>query len=128
MAEIQFNVDAALAKLEALVSTHGPQAIDMAAQVVRINALNELSCVPVAGVLALAAGYGMRWCYRRAKAATDTYDDDFGWWIGFCIAGILALFTLALCLDALCDVWAWVALFNPKLALAHEIMQRLGGH
>ena len=47
---------------------------------------------------------------------------EMGWTAGMCI-GVFTSGTLAVCgIWALFDVWNWVAIFNPQLALAHRVL------
>ena len=121
---IQFNVDAALAKLGELVTKHGPQAVDLAASVVQVEAVNDLLGFPGWIATMLFFLWGARLAQRKAGA--DRYDES-AW--GFVI--VLAFGAAGLCfiaaLTALLNVWSWVALFNPKLALAHHILSKLTG-
>jgi len=126
--DVQFNVDAALAKLEALVAAHGPQAVDVAAHVAQINALNTLAELPGYGLLAGVGAYSARWCFRRAdRRDPDGYrdEDQIFWLIPAGLTAVASFFMLGAAVTALFDVWAWVALFNPKLALAHQILAKL---
>lgn len=128
MADIQLNIDAALAKLGDLVAKHGPDAINLAAQVVQVNAIDTL----VSGLGYAAMGgalfMGARFSLRRLRAMESAYDDGvIGWGLTFGSTSaatlLLAYFTLA----HLTNVWAWVGLFNPKLALAHDVLAKLTG-
>lgn len=129
-AEIQFNVDAALAKLGELVAKHGPDAVNLAAQVVQINAVQTLLTGAASAVILGVAVKAFGFFARRQQAAYA--EDDIGlpmigWLLvllGDLIAGGIAT---AYTLGDLLDVWAWVALFNPKLALAHEVLAKLTG-
>lgn len=128
MAEIQFNVDQALAKLGDLVAKHGPDAVNAAAEVQQINGINTLvgglGYAAFGGVAILLAKY----CLRRLSGVEDPYDTgSVGWGAGTAATSALALIMAYATLAALLDVWAWVALFNPKLALAHAILAKVAG-
>lgn len=122
---IEFNVDQALQKLGELVEKHGPQAVDLAAQVVQLNAAQNLaSAAGLAGV-SIGGLFMARWLQGRAQAADA--DDDFGYRIGVTfslgvstVLGVWSLFSFL-------NIWSWIALFNPKLALAHDVLARLTG-
>ena len=144
--DVQFNVDQALTKLGELVSKHGPQAVDLAAEVVRVNAIGTIVPGLIGALVSAASVYGACKLYalgtRKNKehaAAYNAYlkdrtgtlsnpDDEsiapFGIAIGL---GVVALFSTITSLVLLTDVWAWVALFNPKLALAREVIVKLAG-
>ena len=124
---IEFNADAALAKLEALVAQHGPQAVDTAAEVVRVGAIGDLI---VGAGCAVATALIWRTLHRVSTTRwkeTDVFDDPMGPFpmIALLAAGFLSCVTTIGALEGLLDVWNWVALFNPKLALAHQILSRV---
>lgn len=129
--DIQFNADQALSKLGELVAKHGPEAVDLAAQVVRVNALNTLSGVIGYGALAGLTFAALRFALARAKEhqSRDAYDDlpKVGWGFAIAASGVGATgFAWAAAASAL-NIWAWVALFNPKLALAHQVLAKFAG-
>lgn len=129
---IQFNVDAALAKLGELVQQHGPDAVNLAAQVVQVNAAGNL----IVGVLALAAAGGCAALIKRPlKVVREESAKDFMVRNDarelFGVVGVVALTIVGTILAivsavSLFDVWTWIGLFNPKLALAHEVLSRIG--
>jgi hypothetical protein len=142
-ADIQFNVDAALAKLGELVTKHGPQAIDLAAQVIRVNAIGEIivgvavASIAMASSIAAAKVCLPKWAERRVvyRAWLDDMtgkirmprDDGFGWMMGAGMTwGLSGIATLVVALPCLLNVWNWVAIFSPKLALAHTILAKIG--
>ena len=49
-------------------------------------------------------------------------DWDIGWALGLGIGGIVSMVFALVSVRALFDVWNWVGIFNPKLALAHRIL------
>lgn len=130
---IQFNVDAALAKLGELINQHGPQAVKMAEQIVQVNAVGSL----VQGVLfllfAAATGGGAFWLWRRVyKESLKSYGEvsDFVAMGGGITAFLLSAVTVFLFINGLAnvlDVWVWVAVFNPQLGLGHEVLRRVAG-
>lgn len=123
---IDFNVDQAIEKIGQLVQAHGQQAVDAASAVVQVNALDTLSGIPGYGIVAAACGWFLRHSIRKA-ASDDGYGDaPLGWTIGAIISGFAALGFGVASLTCAFSVWSWVALFNPHLALAHVVMQRLG--
>lgn len=130
---IQFDVDAAIAKIAVLVQTHGPQAMETAIQVTRIDAINTLIQVPANAGLAFFGFKAAQLLARRAKKASenaDAYDVGIagaGWAVGSGAAAIFGVVALIIALTGLFDAWAWVGLFNPQLGLAHKIMLSIGG-
>ena len=123
---IQFNVDAALAKLGELVAKHGPDAVNLAAQVVRVNAVQTLITGATAAALTTLVARLIVRHLREVKAENgghlDIFDTNPLITIG-CSIGLLIIAPFAF--GNLLDVWAWIALFSPKFALAHEVLAKL---
>lgn len=143
---IQFNMDQALQKLGELVAKHGPQAVDLAAQVVQVNAVGAIAQAVASVAIAGLSGWATMKLWRLAKQsmaadkkATDAWirdhtgalsmPSDNGWL--WCIpataaTGAAVVFTIN-GVAGLFDTWAWVALFEPKLALAHQVLAKFAG-
>lgn len=121
--DIQFNADQAIAKLGELVARHGPQAVELAAEVVRMNAVGHLAysagwlIVSVVGTI-LSVRY-----WRWLMGPTGDDEAGFGAFVLSLAVGAAWIVTLV----RLLNVWTWVALFNPKLALAHEVIAKFAG-
>ena len=144
---VEFNVDQALAKLGELVAKHGPEAVNLASEVVRVNSLGNLvtgAAFAVAGVgVAVASAVLIRrflkvnrpysiayraWRDDRTGASRlPTGDDGIGWCVAGAMTGVFSGFLTVSACSYLLDVWTWVGLSNPKLALAHQVLQRLTG-
>lgn len=151
--DVQFNVDQALAKLGELVEKHGPQAVDLAAQVLQVSAAGQLMIgalfvtgAAISGTVCVKASKeGQRrqelyetwdrqndeWRYRpgrtEAERPVKPSDADYEFMAFVVAASALVTALLIICASfALIDTWAWVAVFNPKLALAHQILSKLG--
>lgn len=127
MADIQFNIDAALAKLGDLVAKHGLDAVNLAAQVVQVNAIDTLvsglGYATIGGALFMAARFSL----RRLQAMDSSYDGALGWGLALGSTSAATLLLAYFAVACLTNVWAWVALFNPKLALAHDVLAKLTG-
>lgn len=140
--EIQFNVDQALAKLGELVAKHGPQAVDLAADVVRVNALGDVVTGGLLLVLSAVALFAASRLVQRWSTASAAYrewsvddnrryaarpDDGSGWGAGAAVAGVVGAMAVLASLTRLADVWVWAAFINPKLALAHQVLAKFAG-
>jgi len=140
--DVQFNVDQALAKLGELVSAHGPQAVDLAAQVVQVNGFGQVAigafALAIAVSVAVAALRLLRLALRlegerkarvqdRSGAALYPSANSEPAWVGLLVSGVIGTGALIVALNCLLDVWAWVAIFNPKLALAHQVLAKVAG-
>ncbi len=123
--EVTFNVDQLLAKLEALAAANAAQAVDLGAAVVQVNAVGGLAvggfCVAAAVVAAFVARTGI----KKYDDDDLTYNQQGAWQIVGVFAAIIAIFFSVGALVGLGNPWNWVGLFNPKLALAHELFVRL---
>lgn len=128
---ITFNADAALAKLEAAVATHGPEAVNIASEVVRINAVNDLMSSAGFAVVSGVCFYAARVCFnyvfpKNADGQREWDEDAIPAVFGLVISWLLGAFIFCACaLPPLFTAWTWVALFNPKLALAHDLYAKL---
>jgi hypothetical protein len=104
--------------------------VNTAAQVVQINAMQSLLTGVAAAALVAGSIKAFGFLVRRCKAAYD--DDDLGLpMIGWALLSVADVIgggiAVAYTLGDLLDVWAWVALFNPKLALAHAVLAKFAG-
>ena len=120
---IEFNVDQALQKLGELVEKHGPQAVELAANVVRVNALSDLVGGTIIAGCAVALAGASRWCFLRNEKVGSMGE----WQIGTVTFGAGSLVISVWAALALFDPWLWVGLFDPKLKLAHDVLARLTG-
>lgn len=117
-------IDRAFQKLSELAAQYGPSAVDTAAEVVRVSAVGDL--MRAGGALALCLLFGGACAFfgwRAAKA--DTLDEE-GWMNLAVGCFFVAVGFLLGSLFGLLDVWMWTALVNPKLALAHDLLSKIG--
>lgn len=113
----------AFQKLSELAHQFGPAAVDVAVQVERLDAINKLSGIPAWGLVALVAALGVHHCLRRLKE--DTYEAESLYAVGSFLLGLVAIGASIAAVVCAFDVWAWTGLFNPKLALAHDVLTAL---
>lgn len=120
--DVQFNLDQAIAKLGELVSKHGPQAVDLAASVVQVDAMGNLIRGGAFGVAALVA---TALCFSFWRWILS--DEGDGEAAGLaCLGSGAALVLWVFALVPVLNVWNWVALYEPRLALAHEVLNKVG--
>lgn len=105
-----------LEKFENFAINFSQEAIDVSMTVIQVNALNTLwiSCFVLVTMIII-----MRYSYKYTKS-----DDEIKLVAGtsifiFCCVIVIFLMTILL------DMWTWIALFNPKLALAHKLLNSL---
>lgn len=118
---IDFNVDRLLTKLEALATEHGAEAVNTAATIVQVDGIINLLWGGFFFCLLLTCILFGTFCIKKTTANPE---DD--WSAGIAISILVGLFSYILCGVFWLNVWNWIALFNPKLALAHEIWVKLG--
>jgi len=108
-----------LDKLATLAEKYTPQVYQTAVNVVQIQAIGEL-CLSALFLFVLYFS-----CKSVLKLHKQGFFDDIdeAACVISCIFGIsAALATGAYSLSNLFDVWNWVALFKPDLALAYKIL------
>lgn len=118
--DVKLDLDAAFNKLGEVAAKYGPQAVDVAAEVVRVNAIGTIVVGLACAVLLGLCIFFFRWGLKKNQ---DNYYDDYMPVLVSSSCGII-LFGIAAALHLL-NIWAWVALFNPKLALARDIWVKL---
>lgn len=65
----------------------------------------------------------------RVSQTPANYDMGNGLWIGAGVAGASGIVVFGIgALIQLLDLWTWVSIFNPKLALAHDILLKALSH
>lgn len=131
MKDIEQKAVEILDKLEALATQYTPDVLDAAVAIVQVNGIRNVVC----GFLGIAAIFLVRAVARRSReycqAQYDAFHEenphaDNGWEVGVAVSiifGVIATLILAISsVVTLCDVWNWVAMFDPKLALAQRIL------
>jgi len=114
-----------LDKLETLAEKYTPETIDAALAAVSVSGIGDI-LFGVFGLVGIAvASKPIRKLinYMHQKDKDEPYEL---WDLGLCPTwATYSLVTLPLSIAAICnllDIWNWVAIFQPKLALAHQIM------
>lgn len=124
MSELEDKAVDILDKLEAVLTTYTPEVAEVALAAVRISAISDL-VYGVAGLVMLIPGFYVSKCvlgiFARKKA--DRPQDDWGMASVFYTV-FVGFFGFVFFVDGVCtliDVWLWVGLINPEVALAHKI-------
>lgn len=126
MKELEGKTVEILEKLDALATQYTPEVMDAAITAVKITAIGNL----VWGVFGLVCA-GVAWWltknftgYCRVKKQDGGWMSDWqiGWALGFGIGGAVSTFIALFAISSLFEVWNWVAIFEPKLALAHRAL------
>jgi len=126
MSDLEQKTIELLDKFDKLATQYTPDAINAAISAVQVSAIGSL----IWGVIGCFCAYGFWWIathftqYSRNKKQEDGYmsDWEFGIAIGYIGGGIVTGFIALFAVSELFEIWNWVAIFNPKLALAHKIL------
>lgn len=115
-----------LGKLEVLAKQFAPEVMDAAVGVVQVSGISRIAVGFILLSLAFATYKISTWLYEffKKKKEDDGYLSD--WEIGYTTVAVVGsmAFCVLVVIGALqiFDIWSWVAIFNPKLALAKQIM------
>ena len=126
MSELENKTVELLDKFDSLATQYAPTVIDAAVASVQVTAIGNL----VWGVFGLVCAFTTWWLsknfskYARKKKNDNGYmsDWDVGMTIGASV-GILSSTIIAVTsVASLFNIWNWVAIFNPELAMAHIVL------
>lgn len=117
------QLDLTFTRLSQLSRAYGAPTIDMAERVLQRAAAGQLLSGVVFLVGGAAIGLGAAWCIRRMNnyALDGSLAGDLGCIFGSTFGSVLAVAGIVSGSLMLSDVWAWTALTDPSLALAHDI-------
>jgi hypothetical protein len=121
-----------LDKLELLVTNYSPEVFDTAVAIVKIDAISALSVSTIILIICILAVKGIIvlrvFCDKKYKEADSAMSDwDLVRDISTLVLAFIVLLTVISCLSSILHVWNWIALFNPELALAHNLFEKIGG-
>lgn len=101
-----------------------PQVTDLAIRMKFWDGVAHLACAALALLPAFALFKGVLFFHNLAeekRAEKDFTTDDIPYQVGAITLGFaLLVVSVAICCQ-LFDPWNWVAVFDPKIALAHDI-------
>ena len=110
-----------LNRFDDLAVQYTPEVIDAAIEVVRFNGLSEI----FQGVVGLLVfWFAGRASFRliRKEMVADIHEFNIGDTVFGIFVGIAAVIGLIEAMSGLLDTWNWVAIFNPKLVLAKQVL------
>jgi hypothetical protein len=100
-----------------------PQATQAILDVIRIDSLGSL----IFGFVLLGIGILLYIFMLKAyKKTQDDYSHD-GWIPLCCLSGLFSFISLFSGCTVLFNIWNWVGLFQPKLELVHQLIQKVLG-
>jgi len=129
MSELEQKSTELLNRLENLAEQYTPEVIDMAMSAVLMTGIADL----VSTFFWMA--FSVIWLFMARKfyffcAYKEQYGDSSIWdsWDWDLLKFILyislsiPIILLIVGINLLTDLWTWIAIFNPKLALAHQLL------
>jgi hypothetical protein len=123
--------DQIAAKMGELAQQYGPDVVNAAVEVARFTAAGNILSGAVAASIAF---FAFRWgTARGARAAEICRKKGDEYWAsmemphGFgCIVGFIAgAVCSGIAIERLASIWNWVGIFEPKLYIAHRVLEKL---
>jgi len=109
-------------KIQGAVEAHGAEALRLALLVIRIQAAFELVG---AVTLLVAVLIGARFLRRWWEKDLDFDADGFRMIITI-LSGVVGLIALIVAIVMVTNARLWLALYDPRLALVYDVINRLG--
>lgn len=107
------------------IKTQMPLMTDAVIEVARYTALQHLVSSLILTILSVSLTYKFRNIFKLIHEwSVEELDGASYIFIIPIYTGLFGLF-LHFGLFALCNVWNWIGIFQPKLYLAHEIIERV---
>lgn len=126
------QLDLTFTNLSQLSRAYGAPAVDLAERVLQRDAIGALIGGGGSGVIG-AVALVLSYTFLRAagkEVKKDILDQSFsilfGGAFGGIILGVIGVVVGVTGFSKLIDTWAWTALFDPHLALAHQIFGSMG--
>ena len=117
-----------LDRLDSLTSSYAPEVMESAVQATMISGVNDI----FNGLIGLLCAYGVWFSTKKLvmffvdRKKKDGYFSDWEWEVGYTLAYVVGLSVCVIVaigtIWSLFDIWNWVAIFHPELALAHKIL------
>lgn len=126
MSDLESKAVDILNKMEALTTQYAPDVTEAAFMAVRVSGIGDLIiCV----VLVLFGSIGIYMSGRFKKFCEKKKEEAPGYSSWGEVGEVIVIFAIAFggtssLIGAICmfDIWLWVAIFNPELAMAHKIL------
>lgn len=128
------GADAVIAKLGTLADKYGPEVVNSALWVVRVDGISNVASNLVGAAIGGSVAYvAFRWvrghiaaqkaAHRETHRGFDlTLDADPGVCIFGSVAGVAGATAVVVCTVKFLDIWNWVAIFEPKLWVAKKLL------
>jgi len=126
MSDLETKAVDILDKLDALTTQYAPDVVDKTIQAVVITGISNL----VYALVGFLAMYGSWYATKKMTAFCIKQKEKNGYmsdWETCCIlanviGGSVCFAFAMVSIRMLFDVWNWIAIFNPELALAHRVL------
>lgn len=127
MSELEAKAVDLLDKLEALATEYTPEIIDTSVSIVQISAWGDIFYCIMSMVMGVGILFGAKYWYKffmqkykDSKSYTSDYDmlAQAGGFILVLIGSVCTIVGFT----SLMDIWLWVGVFNPELALAYKLL------
>ena len=113
-------------RLDSLATQYTPDVVEAAVTAVSVTAIGRIA----EGFIGLGCAFIAWWLATHFTEYCRKKKDDGGFmsnWevgvaIGFGVGGLVTSIIALISISNLMHIWNWVAIFNPKLALAHKIL------
>jgi hypothetical protein len=109
--------------LKQVTEEWAPAALELGIQMTFWNGVSQLLLGGLFAVLTAALFYNTMKALKKSKNAS--YSDKEGYLIVAALLAIAGLIAAIPTIVMLFNIWNWIAVFNPKLALAHTIFERI---
>lgn len=106
------------------LSKYGPQALETMLSVVRYQGLGAIIIGLTLWVTSIPLCVFAFHCWKRAGKVERFDSTDWRFAASICFIGFAVLHLFAG--SFLFNIWTWVAIFDPKIALAHQILTQIG--
>lgn len=125
-------IDVVTAKLDAIQNglselgkMYGPDVINAAINVSRIEALQGAAMWLIfMAIVVWIPFYPLKWLHKWKLSAKTYYSDGEGEQIVYGLS-IVGYILILLVLFVMFDIWNFIGVVNPKLYIAHQIMEKI---
>jgi len=122
MAGIEEKAVEIMDKLDKLATQYAPDVMESALAAVQVSAVGNLVMSVAAILFVVVVGYVCLKYWRHSHTDESSYESETICEAITVVYIVLGFIVLAVCIIQISDVWNYVAIFNPKLALAHKIL------
>ena len=115
------------------VVAHAPDAMNILLKTVQIDCAQNFLITFISGLFLASMAkifFKIKKSIENDRKLNKSYSERLEWdhggiIISLLIMAVVSTFALIFFIASIVDVWSWVGLFNPKLYLAHEIIQKV---